>query len=182
VLTDGRLCLGLHDYEFDSPSLTFVRPELRSAVEALRARGVAFDFVKTADDEFHEAGFRDPGGQVVTLLEARTFSPAWRDGPAGSVLGHFEAYAWGGGAGQANFWEQLGFVVDRDAQPPRLVGDGITLAPGAGGSPPELRFRATDPDAVAAALQARGHAARRVAGSLELQSPEGLVLRVEPPA
>lgn len=182
VLTDGRLCLGLHDYEFDSPSLTFVRPGLQAVVDVLRARGVDFDFVKTADDEFHEAGFRDPAGQVVTLLEARTFSPGWRDGAPGSLLGHFEAYAWGGGTGQADFWERLGFVVDRDAQPPRLVADGITLAPGAGGPRPELRFRATDPGTVATALESRGHIPRRVAGGLELQSPEGLVLRVEPPA
>ena len=59
VLTDGRLFVGLHDYEFDSPSVTFVRPDIADAVAGLRSVGVTLDFAKTGDSQFNEAGFRD---------------------------------------------------------------------------------------------------------------------------
>lgn len=80
VVTDGRCYIGIHAFEFPSPALTFVAPALCKRVEALEAAGAQFEFLKLADDEFHELGFFAPGEQMVTLLEARTFSP-----PAGAV-------------------------------------------------------------------------------------------------
>lgn len=75
VVTDGRCFIGIHAFEFPSPSLTFVAPDLRHRVEALEAAGARFEFLKLAEDEFHELGFFAPDEQMVTLLEARTFSP-----------------------------------------------------------------------------------------------------------
>jgi hypothetical protein len=80
VVTDGRCYIGIHAFEFPSPALTFVAPELRKRVDALEAAGARFEFLKLADDEFHELGFFAPDEQMVTLLEARTFSP-----PPGTV-------------------------------------------------------------------------------------------------
>jgi len=183
VLTDGRLFVGLHDYEFDSPSVTFVRPNIAEAVAGLRSAGVTCDFAKTGESEFNEAGFRDPAGQIVTLLEARTFSPPWRDAPPASVPGFFAEYRYPAPdpAEVAAFWERLGLVTDRDAEEPRVVAGGITLAPSAGLRRPELVFHAPDLAAVAEQLERRGIATGRGAGrTLTIPAPDGLGLRIEP--
>ncbi len=79
VVTDGRLFIGLHQYEFDSPSLTFVKPELSRHIDTLEGFGIEFAFRKLGNDVFNEAGFHDPDRVMVTLLEARTFSPPTRE-------------------------------------------------------------------------------------------------------
>ena len=113
VITDGRLILGLHEYEFASPSLTYVRPELAAHLDALRVHDVKFEFEKTGDDQFNEAGFLDPDGQMVTLLEARTFSPLSPNAEGESQCGHFSEYTIPSRNVEAAiaFWEPLGFVT-----------------------------------------------------------------------
>ena len=120
VVTDGRIHLGLHDYEFASPSLTWVKPELANGVQALEQRGIEFTFSKLGDDRFNEAGFADPGGLMVTLLEARTYSPPARRPEEVSVLGWFEEFAIPVTAlepAQA-FWEKIGFVTTGEGTDP----------------------------------------------------------------
>lgn len=92
VITDGRCFIGVHAFEFPGPSLTFVAPELRKRVEALENAGAQFEFLKLADDQFHELGFLAPDEQMVTLLEARTFSPPGADARGDSLLGFFAEY------------------------------------------------------------------------------------------
>lgn len=182
VLTDGRLVVGLHEYEFDSPSVTFVRPGIAQAVVALEGAGVTLDFAKTRETQFNEAGFRDPAGQVVTLLEARTFSSAWREAPPGCAAGHFLEYRYPAPEPEAvvAFWERLGPIADRDGEPPRVIAAGITLAPTPGLRAPELVFQSPDLASTAQVLDRRGLAANRGAGgALALTSPEGLALRIE---
>lgn len=112
VLTDGRLTLGLHRYEFDSPALSFVRPGLRDLVPALEALGIEFEFLKLGSEHFNELGFLDPDGQMICLLEARTYSPV-AEPPAGSRLGWFGEYRMPvrSAANSASFWEALGLVA-----------------------------------------------------------------------
>lgn len=92
VVTDGRCFVGVHGYAFDGPSLTFVAPGLRNRVATLEAAGVDFEFLKLGDDEFHELGFLAPDGQMVTLLEARTFSPPAPDAVVSGLAGFFAEY------------------------------------------------------------------------------------------
>lgn len=182
VLSDGRLVLGLHEYEFDSPSLTWVRPELAAALPELRAMGIQFDFAKTGADEFHEAGFRDPAGQVVTLLEARTWSSAFDGDPATGMLGYFREYRYPAPDPDATaaFWERLGLVRDADEHGPRAVTGGIRLAPRAALRAPELVFEHHDLAGATQALTERGCAPRPQAdGSMLLGAPDGLVVRLE---
>jgi hypothetical protein len=182
VLSDGRLVLGLHEYEFDSPSLTWVRPELVAALPALRAMGIQFDFAKTGADEFHEAGFRDPAGQVVTLLEARTWSSTFDRPRSAGLLGYFREYRYPAADPEATsaFWERLGLVRDADARGPRAVAGGISLAPRAALRRPELVFEHHDLAGAAKALAAHGYAPSPEAdGSLLLDAPDGLVVRLE---
>ncbi|HKZ73988.1 MAG TPA: VOC family protein, partial [Steroidobacteraceae bacterium] len=75
VLTDGRVFIGLHQYRFESPAVTFVRAGIAQHVPDFKALGIELAFAKTGDDTFNEIGFRDPAGQMITILEARTYSP-----------------------------------------------------------------------------------------------------------
>jgi len=181
VLSDGRLVLGLHEYEFASPSLTWVRPDLVEVIANIETLGIDFDFAKTGADEFNEAGFRDPAGQVVTLLEARTWSPGFERARPATLLGHFREYRYPARdpAATVAFWGRLGLVPDADDQGPRAVAGGISLAPRPGISGPELVFEHDDLAAAAGALSRRGHHTERGGdGELLLPGPDGLTLRI----
>lgn len=110
VLTDGRCVIGLHRYSFPSPSLTFVVPGLRERIGAFEALAIDFAFLKLGDNEFNEAGFYDPDGQMICLLEARTYSAP--PPPEVTQCGWFEACQLPvrEAAASARFWEDLGFV------------------------------------------------------------------------
>jgi catechol 2,3-dioxygenase-like lactoylglutathione lyase family enzyme len=113
VITDGRLHLGLHGREFDSPALTWVRPDLAAHVPQLRAMGVEFTVERLGEDALHEVVFADPSGQMITLLEARTFSPPAIAPTHATRLGYFEEFGLPtADLGRATaFWDALGFVA-----------------------------------------------------------------------
>ncbi len=92
VITDGRLHLGLHGREIESPTLTWVRPDLASHVRQLQALGVDLTVERLGEDALHEIGFLDPSGQMITLLEARTFSSPALAPTHASRLGYFEEF------------------------------------------------------------------------------------------
>lgn len=74
VVSDGDLCIGLHDRVFDGPALTFVQPELGPRARSMQKHGFEFDFMKLDEDVFNELRFNDNDGNVVSMIEARTFS------------------------------------------------------------------------------------------------------------
>lgn len=185
VVTDGKIALGLHAYDFPSPSLTWVHAELSRFAPKLADRGIHFDFLKTGEEQFNEAGFRDPDGQMVTMLEARTFSPV-SVAPPGPVIGFFREYRYKVRSVQdsAGFWETLGFVAMRtEDEPPGptvLTSDGIDLCvfEGAGESP-QLVYGCRDLSGTIATLVARGISGDIVSDAagggdaMELRAPEG---------
>lgn len=120
VVTDGRLCIGLHRYEFQSPALTFVQPDLERHVAEIEKAGHEFAFKRVGADTFNEAGFLDPGGQMIALLEARTFSPPERRSHEMSRLGWFEEVALPvlNLDESVAFWEGLGFVQAEESEQP----------------------------------------------------------------
>lgn len=131
VVTDGRLHLGLHGRAFAAPALTWVQPELaRHAIE-LETRGIDLACTRLGEDIFHEIGFTDPSGQMITLVEARTFSPPAVQPGHMSRLGYFEEYGIPTQDLQASttFWDTLGFVAfDPVRVPfPRVVAMGRDL-------------------------------------------------------
>jgi catechol 2,3-dioxygenase-like lactoylglutathione lyase family enzyme len=135
VVTDGRLFIGLHGRDMQSPTLTFVLPELQLGVGRLKERGVTFADERFGEDVFNQAQLLDPGGLSVTLLEARTFSPPQLDAPLiESACGYFSELGIPARTTDAAraFWESVGFVaLEEEAQPfPRtpLVSDGLDLA------------------------------------------------------
>jgi hypothetical protein len=92
VLSDGHLCIGVHQRSDSSPTLTFVQPGVAGHVQALRAAGLEPHYTRLGEDDFHEVELRDPAGQAITILEARTFSPP-RRGHSPSLCGWFSAWS-----------------------------------------------------------------------------------------
>lgn len=113
VVTDGRLFLGLHGRPVPSPGLTFVMPRLMHGIEQLEQLGIEFEDLKLGNEVFNRASFRDPSGQCVNVIEARTFSPPQLDSQATSTCGYFTEF--GLPAREQGpmrvFWEALGFVA-----------------------------------------------------------------------
>jgi catechol 2,3-dioxygenase-like lactoylglutathione lyase family enzyme len=134
VLTDGRIFIGLHQYRFPSPSLTWVRAGVAAAIPEYRGLGIELAFAKTGDDCFNEIGFRDPSGQMNAVLEARTYFPPDRRPGSPSACGWFEAFSipTPDPAASKAFWERFGFVAldEVDAPWPHLplTRDDISLA------------------------------------------------------
>jgi len=192
VVTDGQVALGLHAYEFPSPALTWVCPGITAAAAAIEAAGIELEFLKTGEERFNELGFVDPDGQIVTLLEARTFSP-----PSGRVpppaAGFFRECRMPVRVRRetVDFWEKLGFVAtDDDKDIAALTADGIALT----GYTTRRRdlvslvFEALDLAAAAAALESRrlspaqGRDPLDGGPAIELTAPEGTPILIVAPA
>jgi catechol 2,3-dioxygenase-like lactoylglutathione lyase family enzyme len=79
VVRCGSLVLGLHEYRFPSPSVTYVREDFAAALEAFRASGAVIAFAQTGPDCFNEFGLRDPAGHMITFLERSTHQASRHD-------------------------------------------------------------------------------------------------------
>jgi catechol 2,3-dioxygenase-like lactoylglutathione lyase family enzyme len=112
VVTDGRIHLGLHQQAMPASSLTFVKPELLKHLAHFESLGLDFEFRHLGNDVFNEVGWLDPSGQLIRLVEARTYSPIKRGGTETSRCGYFTEIAVPATSLQASkaYWEQFGFV------------------------------------------------------------------------
>lgn len=195
VVTDGRLCLGFHATDIESPLLTWTAPNLRDRLEELRARGIEPERSRLDDVSLHEAVIRDPSGLPLRLLEARTFSPPALAAGYESELGYFEEIAIGVAdfAAASRFWEALGFVAfEPVTEPlPKVVAASTDLNLGLFDSAlpsPLLCFTAVNMAERIAALRDRGYAfARRVPQGFDpqatavLQAPDGVQILLRTP-
>ena len=89
VVSDGELNIGLHDREFDSPAITFVKQDLAKRARKMTDHGFNFRFMQLGEDSFNEIGFADRDGHMISMVEARTFhasEEAERDSRCGSWL------------------------------------------------------------------------------------------------
>ena len=112
VVSDGRICLGLHGAPRPAPSLTFVRANVLAQLDALERLGLEMELRHLGDDVFNELGWRDPDGHLIRVLEARTFSPVKRAPTMTSICGYFQEIALPAAAPAVakGFWEKLGFI------------------------------------------------------------------------
>lgn len=190
VLTDGRIALGLHQYVFPSPALTFVLPGLRGKLADFEQLGIEFEFCKLADDEFNEAGFTDPDRQMITLLEARTYSPL-RTGIADSICGYFLEYrmAVRDCKTSCDFWERMGMVAAVSGNEPahyaQMARSGLNLGLQVRDprTLPQLVFINEQPDMLLQLLEARGIPFRQQrdhddAALIKIATPDGLELLI----
>ncbi|MGA9853118.1 MAG: hypothetical protein WBR15_09325 [Gammaproteobacteria bacterium] len=186
VFTDGHLYLGLHQRVFSSPSLNFVQPHLSRQLPQFEALGIQFEFCNLGEDRFNEASFYAPDHQVVTLLEARTFSPVSARGSA-SLCGYFEEYRLvvRNIQNSRRFWEQLGLIGIDPAQAEthsvRLATGGLNLGlwDTSGKVSPQLVFLHAQPEETAQQLEQRGIAVHRSEShGLLLTAPESTQLLI----
>ena len=76
VVSDGSLCIGLHDHDFDAPCLSFVQPDLARHARAMADHGFDFDVMHVDEDTFNHIGLADLDRHRICMLEARTFHAA----------------------------------------------------------------------------------------------------------
>ena len=195
VLSDGRIHIGLHRYDFESPALTFVLPDLAAKVPHLERQGIHFKFRKLGADEFNEAGFVAPASQMIAFLEARTYSPSSFEDIDFSLLGRLAEWSVPVHEldGAIRVWESVGFrVAGVHAEPhPRalLSGEdiGIGLHERSALRRPSLCYTCRDLDQTMGYLLEQGlhfDAERSLVNdgpAFRLTSPEGLHILLCPP-
>jgi catechol 2,3-dioxygenase-like lactoylglutathione lyase family enzyme len=158
-----RVTVGLRVTGPPDPVPAFVRPDLKSYLRGLKHSDVALEFAETADDQFHRAGFRDPNGLLVVLLEARTCAALPPDPATVSPLGEFLEYSMPTHSidETVSFWEKLGVRRIHGGEAPqpwcRIEGHGLTLGVYAGRRfRPGLCFSCDNAEARFAYLEAKG--------------------------
>lgn len=186
VFSDGRIHIGLHKREPLAPALSFVLPELRKRLEAFEALGIEFAYTSIELHHFNHAGFEDPDGTLVTLLEARTFSPPHEAEATASLCGYFLEYRIPVYDPEASvrFWETLGLIVTpvEDGGYPQASWGGINLGLQRAGrnARPTLVFANPDLKEKTALLEMRGLPIQRDKEGLRLATPEGINLLLRP--
>lgn len=191
VVTDGHLSLGLHERELSrSPLLSFVLPDLFEHLGALEGLGIEILNRRLGSDVFNEASIAAPGGQLIRLLEARTFSPLDRQPGETSRLGWYEEFVLPVPDIKAaeRFWERLGFVPAEESEEPfphiGLTSDSLDVALVAAGAlaRPALLFTDSKMPARIRGLADKGAEFARLPGKLDpsrnalLVAPEGTQL------
>jgi hypothetical protein len=134
VLSDGRVQLGVHEREMPTPAPTFVLPDLARSLTSLRAAHMEPQDAQLSEESLHRVLLRDPGGNPVTLLEARTYSPSPVGDTGESFCGYFSHLSLPQSDFDAarRFWENGGFVALPEEQSPfpqlPLTSDHLELA------------------------------------------------------
>jgi catechol 2,3-dioxygenase-like lactoylglutathione lyase family enzyme len=134
VLTDGKLYLGLHQFKFPSPTLTWVHPGVAAHAHAIEKHGIEIAWKRVGEDAFNEFGFLDPAGQAVRVQEAPTHFASDREERDSSLCGDFAEYStpFADFTAMRGFWEPLGFVALDESETPwprmSMTSDLIDLA------------------------------------------------------
>jgi catechol 2,3-dioxygenase-like lactoylglutathione lyase family enzyme len=183
VVTDGKIALGLHGSGPEEPAIAFVRPNLADHLQDPDGSGLQFLFQELGVDRFHEVGFYSPDGQLVRMMEARTFSPAGQDSRVMPVIGQTSeiSFRTRDFPTAIAFWEERGFVVDADDDDyagrghVRLLAPGITigLRDNLRWTEPTLRFEPDNTAAVIECLKQKGIEPRPTGDGFVITAPEG---------
>jgi catechol 2,3-dioxygenase-like lactoylglutathione lyase family enzyme len=120
VLTDGKLFLGLHQFKFLSPAITYVHANAAQHALVIEKLGVELAWKRAGEDAFNEFGFLDPSGQAVRVQEAATHFAGESEPVEGSLCGDFAEFSLPASDFQAmqQFWEPLGFVAMGESETP----------------------------------------------------------------
>jgi len=187
VVSDGDLNIGLHEGRFDTPALTFVQQDLAQQARAMSARNFDFQFLRIDDDVFNELGFVDRDKNLITMIEARSFSPANED--ADHSLGGecFEiSLPVKDTVRAAQFWAPLAPELLRIREEPtthmrfNAAGVSLGLSESIALDGPSLCFRCKDKDDVWTAIARHGFKFKEFPGYegafMELRAPEGTAI------
>jgi hypothetical protein len=187
VVSDGDICIGLHGRESDGPTVTFVHQELAPHARSMADHGFEFSVLRVDEDVFNELAFADRDGNMISMIEARTFSPAVDD-LVGSVCGRFfELTLPTRDAVRAGlFWAPLAPQILRMREEPtthmRFFAGGVSLglSESIALDAPSLGFKCSTRETLAAAVERFGIKSRKFPGFegafSVLQAPEGTKL------
>ena len=116
VVACEGLAIGLHARGDEALSLMFVRPHVAALERELSARFIDVESIRLGSDVFNELGLREPGGTLLRVIEARTFSPP-AELPGKTALGHFQSISLPCAdlAEAQGFWERLDMEVRETA-------------------------------------------------------------------
>lgn len=189
VVTDGVLNIGLHNRDFQSPAITFVRPELAKRARNMTDHGFEFSFMQLGEDTFNELGLQDRDGHNVTMVEARTFHPA-DEGLDNSMLGMWFELSLPARdvLRSARFWGSVTPHVLRLREDPTTHmrfdagGAAVGLSESIALSGPSLCFKCQDQDALTELIEKDSLPVQRFPGyegaSAVIRAPEGTMLYV----
>jgi len=160
VVSDGVLNIGLHEREFDAPTITFVQPDLAKHALSMVDHGFEFRFTRLGGDEFNELGVADRDDHLLTMIEARTFNPA-EDDEDDSLLGSwFElTLPVRDALNNAKFWAPLAPVILEMREDPTMhmrfdaEGAPLGLSESIAIDAPALCFKCADKPGLVSALQ-----------------------------
>jgi len=187
VLSDGVLCIGLHDREFDAPAITFVQQDLAKHARTMSDHGFNFDFMQLDEDAFNELRLADRDGHRVTMVEARTFTGG-DEFDNDSVCGTwFELSVPARDAVHAaRFWASVAPNLLRMREEPTTHmrfdagGAALGLSESIALTSPSLCFRCHDKDALKALIEKHDLPHEKFPGYegafMALKAPEGTVL------
>jgi hypothetical protein len=124
VVACRGLALGLHAAGAEDFSIVFVRPDVAALHRDLVALGVRIEEARLGSDVFNELSLREPGGTLLRVIEARSFSPP-AELPEATHFGAFQSLSLPCRdlAKAAEFWQQLGLA----ATPIEDAWEGFTL-------------------------------------------------------
>jgi catechol 2,3-dioxygenase-like lactoylglutathione lyase family enzyme len=134
VMTDGKLFIGLHQFRFPSPVITYVQAGVAQHAPLIEKQGVELAWKRIGDDVFNEFGFLDPSGQAVRVQEAPTHFSSNAEHGETSLCGDFAEYSMPSSDFEAMraFWEPLGFVALGETDTPfvrmSMTSDHVDLA------------------------------------------------------
>lgn len=189
VVSDGNICIGLHDRELKQPTLTFVRQEVARHALSMSDAGYQFSFINVDEDVFNELGFEDRDGHLVSMIEARTF-PAPDEAANDSHCGRFiELTLPVRDVVQAGFfWAPLAPVVLELREEPTMHmrfdagGMALGLSESIALSSAALCFRCDDREALESCIEQHGLRSQKFPGyegALRvIEAPEGTRLYV----
>lgn len=130
VVACEGLAIGLHARGAEPLSMVFVRPNVATLDRELSARFMDVESMRLGSDVFNELGLREPGGMLLRVIEARTFSPP-SELPETTALGRFQSISLPCAdlAEARGFWERLDMEV-REAEVPwdSLLVEGLPIA------------------------------------------------------
>ena len=134
VMTDGKLFIGLHQFKFPSPVITYVHAGVAQHANVIEKLGVEIAWKRIGDDSFNEFGFLDPAGQAVRVQEASTHFSSNAEHGETSLCGDFAEFSIPTADFEAMraFWEPLGFVALGETDEPyvrmSMTSDHVDLA------------------------------------------------------
>jgi len=187
VVSDGVLCIGIHDREFESPAITFVQPDLARHARSMADHGFEFSFMHLGEERFNEIGINDHDRHLITIVEARTFHGNDEDDNDSACGNWFElTLPVQDAMRSARFWGPVaGSILKMREEPTvhmRFDAGGIALglSESIALESPSLCFKCQDKEALKHLVETRGLEAKAFPGFegafMVLTAPEGTQL------